>query len=290
MPPEQKYNISEKDRQPLPRLEPLSLGEIIDRTLDLYFKNFKDYIISSLIINGPASIIFFIVALVLIYFTHEKDEVGVAVFYIFFIFITTLVNVIFTGVVTILTAEYYQGRRMGFREAIKKFWKVLPGYAFTMVMMSLWLGILSALFFLAFFVGSSATDNPLVGFILCLLPLFALLYYVFCFFLTPQVVILENITGYKALMRSKELVTSSRKSTMTVVMVPYLINLFTVIMTTIPMVGYLVMLLLYSMPMMAVTIAYFDIRIRREGYDMLARVEGLEAEDGEALISSEKSG
>jgi len=256
-------------------VEPMNLGEIIDYTLELYKRNFKDYIIATLIIFSPSFVIvglFFASSFIV---TGESSEKIMSILMIPFAIASYVISMFFLETMIIITRETYHGRKLPYLSAIRiAFQKLLP-VAGTMLLMILALSLFVLVIVLLFSGGITAGNVPL-GLIASLPVMGLFLYYFLAFSLTPYIVVLEGKVGFHALKRSRELFRSSKNAMLKVFIIPYLINMLGVVCSFIPFISSVLMLLFYPLPIIAMTVVYYDIRIRYEGYDLLVQAERFE--------------
>lgn len=269
--------IRKQNQKPpdIPVVEPMNLGEIIDFTLELYKKNFKNYIIASLIIFSPSFLLiglFFALSFIM---TGRSSDVTISILIIPFGLANYVISIFFLEAMIKITSEAYHGRKITYLESIRfAFQKLLP-VGGTMILMLLVLSLFILLVVLSF-IGGSALGSPIVGFFLALIPVGLFLYYFMAYSLTPYVVIIEGKLGLQALKRSRELFRSSKNAMLKVIAVPYLMYILGIVGSFIPFLSSVLMLLYYPLPIIAMTLVYFDIRIRYEGYDLLLHAERLD--------------
>lgn len=258
--------------------EPMNLGEIIDQTLDIFKRNFKDYAISCLIIMGPMFVLMIAFAILNI-FSKSEDITIFLYILIPFTFVSVIASLFFMLVMIELTSDIYENKKVSFwqvfQSAFRKWWR----FSFAVFLVSLVLILILGIIFLAYFGVTALTKNNALAIIFCIFPFALFMYFLFAYFLAPYVVVIEDLTPMEALKRSVELFRYSRNSALKIMLVPSLINgltfAFTFTVSLIPFVGSLLVFLTYPLPIIAMTLVYYDIRIRHEGFDLLVQAENL---------------
>jgi len=237
-------------------LRPLSYGDFFDEVFDVYRKNF-------LLLVGIAGIVLMPVETIL--YTIAEDW-G---FWLSSIIITFLTYIV-TAATTVAVSEAYLGRSVSILSSFRAIRGRVWSFAGTMLLA----GLLIAL-----------------GFILCVIP--GVVFSIWYTFVT-QVFILEGLSYSKSLKRSKELVKGNFARVFLVTLLSNLLVLAISFALTLPFqafplearrrvywLGYgiasgLASSLTIPILVTALVMLYYDIRVRREGFDieMLAqRVE-----------------
>lgn len=267
--------LENDSRGPESLREPMNLGEIIDATIDLFKKNIKDYTVTSLIVAAPALILMVLLSAINLASPEDQESLLAFVFMAFSFIISFVIVIFYMNALIKLSSDYYNGLKPTFKDALKysleKFWKM--GFAILALSFIL---ILLFSFTALFFAGVMAlTSNKILAAVATLIPLGFTIYYTFCIFLFPYVIVIEDLGIMDALKRSMELFRSSRNASMKIILVPYLINALTLVCTFVPILGSLLVFLSYPLPIIAMTLVYYDIRIRYEGYDLMIQAEKL---------------
>ncbi len=256
-------------------MEPMNLGEIIDFGLELYKKNFKGYIIATLIIFSPSFVLFGLFFASSFIVTGRTSDVTMGIIMILFALANYVISIFFLEAMIKITSEAYHGRSITYLESIRFAFKKFLPVSGTMILMIFVLSLFVLLAVLCF-IGGSALGSPIIGLLLALPPMGLLLYYLLAYSLTPYVVIIDGKLGFQALKRSRELFRSSKNATLNVIVIPYLMYILGIVGSLVPLLSSVLMLLYYPLPIIAMTLVYFDIKIRYEGYDLFIQAERLD--------------
>jgi hypothetical protein len=271
----------------------LGIGEILDAAIKLVRQNLKALALAVLVIGLPAAIIEILITSSTTdfcadvfcdddqtyYYTDEGAYVaGQIANGIIALFVYLLGQVACYRIV----AESYLGRRIGARESLR--------YATRFILPTLWV---STLFVLLVGLGSILLVIPGI-------------YLFVCFSLSYAVLLVENLRGMKALRRSRALVKGQWWSLFAVLLIAYLLTTIgqaalgfalglpaylliddssmagLILDGTIGLVARLV-----GVPLLTavILVAYFDLRVRKEGFDLALlaeRLGGPSAVDGSA--------
>jgi MFS family permease len=267
-------------------LEPVTLGEIIDRALALLKDNFKDYFIMTAIIYAPTfvfSIFFFIV---FTFGTLMQDSLAFTFIFLIIVIPMALFSVLawyFLLCSTAkLTAERYNGNQYGFKESfvyvyhnlLKLAWTLFLLFFYVLGLMALGIIVLS----LFFAIGSGIMIA--LGILIGMAVFIAAAYLGLSFTLAPQVVMIEGKSGQEALNRSRMLFHSSWDSITKTASIPFFTQMLTTILAGVPYVGFILWLFVGPVPAISLTVLYYDIRINRESYDLEHRIDVMIAERG----------
>lgn len=253
-------------------LKPMTVGEILDNSFSMFREQLKSYLAIAALGAAPA-IVFSLMLLFLAFFMGKTAAIIVAVV----IFIPCVaIYLAMTGGLVKKAAEQISGKDIGIEEAyrfgFRKAWHLFLG---------------SILYGLALLIGS----------ILLIIPG---IYFSICFALFFQAIIIEDKGPWSAMARSKELVKGSWwRSFGIIVLILVLVSVISSIVT-IP-VSLLVLFLfgrdlvgtaietvlttpvsflLTPFSMIAYTLLYYDLRIRKENLDLKLMVDNL-AESGD---------
>jgi hypothetical protein len=251
-------------------LEPLTMGEIVDRTLSIFRDNYKLYLITSGIFQAPFIILLIISIILMAILGNDGRIISIAILVIASL-IGSVLYFLLSGTCIKLTSDIYLGKPTSFKDAILFLLNNILPYVSTIM--------LGGLIFLGMFVlsiGVFMISIPLISIspifliliILSLIPFGVSFYYLFSYMLTPNVVIIEGRILFGALRRSKELFDSGRDARWKVILIPYLIQILFIVFSAIPYAGSIIVLLLTPIQVIAMTLVYFDIRIRYEGFDI----------------------
>jgi hypothetical protein len=256
-------------------IEPLTMGEIIDRTISIFRDNYKPFLITSGIFQAPF-IILLIISIVLVAILGENGNILAMIVMVIAGLIGFALYFLLSGTCIKLTSDIYMGKPTSFKEAILFLLNNILPYVGTIM--------LTGLVFIGFFVLSGAIFMvvvPLVNIspfflilvILSLVPFGISFYYLFSYMLVPSVIIIEGKILLGALRRSKELFDSGRDARWKIILIPYLMQILFLVISAIPYVGSIIVLLLTPLQVIAMTLVYFDIRIRYEGFDLELETE-----------------
>lgn len=281
-----------------PTLRPLSMGEIIDRAFSLYRRNFASFVGIIAVVEIPAAILTFLVALVYVQLVkNENDRYLHSFFYnlqtyqtilmgltLGFVFLAGVINlVIVTGIgsaaLTRTIADNYLGKPTGFGEAYRslgKSWPRLIGVIALMTLIVIILGIWSVIPCIGWLTG----PGILIYFFMVISPV------------VIPVVILEQ-RGGAAIRRAWDLVRRRFGWCLGFALIfatfSYLINLALgtvfnyfgslatesisgdpwVINQAIQSINSILISILFTpLSITAFTLMYFDLRVRTEGFDL----------------------
>ena len=293
-------NIKNKSTAPKYSLEPLNYGQIIDRTFRLFKDNFGQLIIAVLKTYIPYMIfsgLIFVFTLMggqLLIIGNKLSQFSGIVY--------SLCTIVLIGYVSKMISEIYKGFPSD-PASINIKTAGLFGKTF---ITSLYYGFCVSV--LAFLTGSSGfiltamlggiigPIGMIIGICVTAFLLFITVKWAFSNSLAVYMPALEGLSGNSALQRSQQLFNSNKESMGKVILIPILIqilltviyfaSLFTplilmivvkvflskTIITIIAFIVTAIIFLLSPLPIIAMTVVYFDIRIRTEGFDMHAKV------------------
>lgn len=238
-------------------LRPRSTTELIDAAVQLLRQHYMEIVTASAIFLIPA----FILRLFLPDMRAGRLPGGdQALLFFLGLLITLVFSIASTGAVVVVISDSYLGREISIVSAVQRvinrFWSVLGAS----LLQSLFLSI---------------------GFIFFIIPGFVFLAW---FFAGTVVVVVEGKTAWASLMRSRQLAAGSVGRilgvlflTVLIVLAINIIALFLVgiaglflhagtALTTLA--GNLISLLVYPFITVVVTLLYYDLRIRKEGFDL----------------------
>ncbi|MCE1247273.1 MAG: hypothetical protein LWY06_11565 [Firmicutes bacterium] len=257
--------------------EPMNLGEIIDATIDLFKKNIKDFTITSLVVAAPAIVLMLILTVINMTMPEDHESILAMVFIFVTFAVSFLIVIFYLNALIKMSSDFYNGVKTSFKEAcafsIKKFWKMTQA----LILSGIGFAVLFVITGMVFAGVTMATSNQYLAAGAAIIPFGFAIYYTFCIFLFPYVLVIEDAGVVESLKRSYELFRSSRNSMMKIILVPYLINALTIVATFIPFLGSFLVFLTYPLPIIAMTLVYYDIRIRSEGYDLMLQAEKLDS-------------
>ncbi len=292
-------NEGEAQIQPRYHLEPLNYGELVDRTIRLFRENFSYLLPTTFSIYIPyifSNIIFFIIKITthpgmdaLRLMENVNNIVSSLCTFVLIARVTTMVTEIYNG--NPVDAETIKIKSSGF------YWQILKTgfyYGFGVI------GLVFLLIFVtamssALLVGMLKTVGIIISIIIFALMLLAVFRWSFSHSLSVYLVPLEGISGGDALNRSKQLFYSNKESMYKIILIPLIIQVllimlflaptilpFIIIMAMGPQhtqdalnyviyINFLVVILgvvLNALPIIAMTVVYYDIKIRTEGFDI----------------------
>jgi hypothetical protein len=275
---------AESDSSKTYLLEPVTLGEIIDRALVLLKDNLKDYFIMTTIIYSPLLVLGVLFFIVFSMTTIVKDKNVFAVVFLFITVPLALFSIfawfLLMSGVTKLTSERYNGNTCSFKEAFIHVYHNLLKLAWTFFLIGFYiLGMITlGIVIMSLFFVMSTTIMIILGVLIGII-IFALsIYLTLSFTLVPQIVMIEGKSGQKALARSRELFHSSKDSLTKTATLPFFTQMFANILSGVPYVGFLLWLVVGPIPSIALTVLYYDIRINRESYDLEHRIDLMTSE------------
>ena len=278
----------------------MTIGDILDKCIQLYRSNFSKFIGIVLLVKGPYIILsYIIVKLVEIALTGGSPEQTVPFSITYGAnLIVKMIELISIGPVliaamTMAISERFLNRDIGIIEAYKRIWKRFLPLLGTIIITGLVISsvlIASSLFGLAIMMGGSSSGSILViiGGVLA-----AMLWTWYAFI--PQTVVLEGEGGISAMKRSKYLVKGDfLKVFILLILVLVAIALIMEIISfgiikalfffsqhsAAPLaegMSNVISVLFEPFRIAAITLLYYDLRIRKEGFDLEIMAEELEA-------------
>lgn len=289
---------------PAPTLRPLSVADLIDEIFRLYRRNFALLFGLTAVIWLPASVLFSIGfasvgrASARLARTGAVDlDTGLAVLVVGAA-IGFVTFPLLLGATTDATANRYLDRPAtvgaSLRAGVRAFWRVIAGYV-TIVFVGL---AAAALLAVGAIVSGSALGGAggvLVAVILVLAAAVALVWIAVTWAFLPQAVIVEDAGVFQALRRSAHLVEGARWR---VIGINVLLGLIGAVLFSIPsaflalaleplplpgnasaavaqVVAALAQAVYYPVQLGTMTLLYFDLRVRREGFDLALAAERL---------------
>ncbi|MBW3622287.1 MAG: hypothetical protein KY468_02630 [Armatimonadetes bacterium] len=282
------------------RLRPMDLRDILDDTFDLFKENFVLFVTITALVFLPFN---FLVTL----FTGPTEELGpdanpaivisLVVTRIITFVLGTLATYVAMGALTAAVSERYLGRRITVREAYSAILNRFGPFLVTLLLPFFLVGAASFLMILiAIGIGAAvALVNEIVGVLIgVLLGLAAVVAVIYLFFgisFVMPVFIIEGRSGWDAMKRSYQLFTfSSGKVILTLLLVSIIMGVVMMVILG-PVAGMsmflgeegslspvflglqgalsgIVQSLIQPIQIIVVLLLYYDVRIRREGYDL----------------------
>lgn len=250
-------------------LQPMTIGDILDRSIQLYRSNFLKFIGIILLIKGPYLILeSFLINLIESSAAAASYSPGTALLFVKFLEPLFIVPIL-TAAMIIPISERFLGREIGIKEAYSR--------------------LLTRLFPL---LGTILLSAPVIGmgFLFFVIP-GAILWILFAFI--PQTVVIDGEGGISALKRSKYLVKGYfGKTFILLILIFVAVSLITGVVSfgiikLLPFLGAygislgmgaanVISVLLEPFKVAAMTLLYYDLRIRKEGFDLEIMAQELE--------------
>ncbi len=259
-------------------LRPLGVGEIIDHSLAIYRRQFAPLLVITLTANA-------VPLLLMVYLMTAGGILENAGLYLVVILLSVVLGALATAATVFLVSETYMGNTMSGGEAIR-----LAGrFVGRLVLLTMMMGLVAGLAVLAPLLPGLAAGSEIMiaigslpGMILAVMVFTGLLV------ATPALVV-EDIGATKALNRSWHLTRGSRWKMLGLVLVVVIIILIPSIAIMVLRGGGMAMpqpggystadimwelasqfisTLIYPLLYCALTVAYYDLRVRKEGFDL----------------------
>jgi len=287
-------------------LHPMTVGDILDRSIQLYKSNFLKFVGVVLLVKGPYLILGYVLTkLILLFFAEvpyasEKDTAQIASYgatIIAFSFIRLLellfVGPILIAAMTMAISERFLNRDIGVAEAYKKILRRFLPLLGTVLLTGM---IISMVLLFCVLLGSFMLlvgAQPGLILVIAGVILACVLWVQYAFI--SQTVVIEGEGGFSAMKRSKYLVKGFFfKAFVLLILIFIAIALITEIVALgiergLFFLGQyssllaegasnVVSVLLEPFRIAAITLLYYDFRIRKEGFDLEIMAEELEAD------------
>ncbi len=309
-----------------PLARPMSIGDLLDRAITLYRRNFLILVSIAAIVSIPLLIVqalaaVFTLPLDLTSLSRRSSASTFDSSFLIYLGVVGIASIVFAiasvfehGAVVAVISESFQGGGVGVRQAYGRAFRRAGALLGALILSGLLYILIFGVLFIPFFAlllsastigASSSTANAAIGFItLCVcagflpaLILWAFFYIRWIFWL--QAVVLENKGVRSGLGRSWRLV---RGSFWRVFFVVILTGIFNYIITVTPTtaisfaavlfpsvlvstvlnstVAILINILVAPLTYTILTLLYYDLRIRKEGFDLALRAQQLAQEAG----------
>ncbi len=285
-------------------LHPMTIGDILDQSIQLYRSNFLKFIAIVILIKGTY-MIFGYVFKELIMFVFEgtgEDAAQIAIYADYLALLLRLLELLFVApiviaAITMAISERFLNRDIGVTEAYRKILKrFLPLLGTTLLAGIIISVVLFTFIFLGLSMASAGAPQPGLLIIMIGVILAGILWIWWVFI--PQTVVLEGEGGISAMKRSKYLVKGSfLKAFVLIVLVLIAVILITEIASfsifkLLSLLGQygdllagaastglsnVISILLEPFRIAAMTLLYYDFRIRKEGFDLEIMAEELES-------------
>jgi hypothetical protein len=272
------------------RLRPMGIGDILDETFSLYRDNFGLFLATIAVIEVPLQIIIVLFSLSVANASPSTSQPGVAstaatstvstgaaiglgIFGLALAIITIVAYTMMTAALAIVISNRYLGRAATVGDAYRGSLSRIGA----LILAGIWVGVRVILLALACVV--------LIG-----IPF--LIYFAVAWTLVSQVIVLEGVGGFAASGRSRELVKGFWWKTLGLVLVTGL--LVTILSAVIPsiiggivqaaipsaavrvivngIVGLIIGLLVQPVQFIATTLLFYDLKIRKEAFDLEAMI------------------
>lgn len=252
-------------------LQPMTIGDILDRSIQLYRSNFLKFIGIILLVKGPYLILeSFLINMIESSAAAASYSPGTALLFVKFLEPLFIVPIL-TAAMTIPISERFLGREIGIKEAysrlLKRFFPLL---------------------------GTILLSAPVIGigFLFFIAPgVFLWIWFAFI----PQTVVIDGEGGISALKRSKYLVQGYfGKTFILLILIFVAVSLITGVISfgivkLLPFLGSygvalgmgaanVISVLLEPFKVAAMTLLYYDLRIRKEGFNLEIMAQELEAD------------
>ena len=308
---------NEAQQKPRYRLEPLNYGELVDRTIRIFRENYNYILPTTFAIYIPyicSTIILFIIRITLHPSAHTLNSLNNLNN-----MISSLCTFVLIARVTTMVTEIYHGNPVDANTIKIKssgaYWQIFKTGLFYGLYLVLFIIPIMLVSGLAIFF---ARDS-IIGLIFAIIaiPLMIFFYFKWSFSrsLSVYLVTLEGISGNDALNRSKQLFYSNNESMFKVIFIPLIIQvlLFMLFIAPAIMVGilaamnpqimkdstnYLIFvdllviilsIFLNALPIIAMSVVYYDIRIRTEGFDIEREMDNRERMNDPVYPASEQN-
>jgi len=278
-------------------LHPMTVGDILDRSIQLYRSNLLKFIGIVLLVKGPYLVLEETLTRLMVPYTPEMNAAQTTIYEASVVGIIRLIELLIVGPIliaamTIAISDRFLDRDIGvteaYRKIVRRFLPLLGTILLTGMIIS---AVLLACIFLGFFMLMAGGQG---GFIVVLpgVILFIILWIWFAFI--PQTVIIEGEGGVSAMKRSKYLVKGYfLKAFALIILVFIAVSLISGITSYGVQKAFVFLgqygiylakgtanvlsVLLEPFRIAAMTLLYYDFRIRKEGFDLEIMAEELEA-------------
>jgi hypothetical protein len=268
------------------------MGELIDRTLAVFKNNWKDYAVPAAIYSVPMMILF-VLSFILGLLNKKNTDPAVIILNLTASLAGWLLFIMLSATVITKTQAVVEGRPFTYRDAFSYLFRHMLPYGATIFLNTLAvMGIALVLALIAappwIFIAGKPPVFVALAALLTLAALILMVYLVSMLTLVPNTAIIENNFYLGAIRRSVELFNTSRDARLKVMLLPGLVQFLVVVLSAlIPIAGYFFSLLLSPLPIIALTLVYYDIRINAEGLDMEMEIGRLAKKlEGEGGISA----
>ncbi len=302
------------------RLRPMGVGDILDETFQLYRANFGLVVATVAVVQVISAVLTIVLGVVFVASsisslssfaqTYGNDQTaalnelgsiagGLITYGLLIFLISTILTALQNAALAVSISNRYLGRTTSVGEAYRLSFARLGA----LVAAQLWIIVRAILAFIVFFIVLALLVRPLgagLTIILFLAFLCALIYFGVSWALTTQVVMLDNTGGFSATGRSRGLVRGYWWKSFGVILVTFLlvwiINLIVNRITGSAsgvsgivvggIAGLIVGILLTPIQSIALTLLFYDLKIRKEAFDLEAMVGQLSSPASPSPYSS----
>jgi membrane-anchored glycerophosphoryl diester phosphodiesterase (GDPDase) len=260
------------------KLNPRNIGDILGDTFRIYGRNFWDLVAITAIVLGVLGIIEIIAGLGSLPLVITGGEIEALAGWVIAGLIILVVAYIVCGILVVgalihAVSEQYLRQRISIRQAYGFAWKRLGAMLGAGILASLAIGGIVA-------VSVSVAALSWVGWILLVVGSCASIYLMIRWIFVLPAALLEGLGPTAALSRSSALVKKNWWRVLGITLVVALISAaISLILGMIPTVGaILASILVTPIYMIASTLLYYDLRVRKEGYSLEALASELHIE------------
>ena len=247
------------------KIQPLGLGQLFDTGIKIYFRHFKFVVGAAAIVLIPFHLVFFLIFKMMFENPADLENVNIVVM-ISFVLLTIIMMPLIQGATIKVISDVYMGETV----SVKKAYAFAARKIGALILGGIIFGIL---------VG--------IGTILLIIPG---IYLMVAFYLFPYAIVLENKSSTQSLSRSQQLVKGSWFKLFLVILlmgvltwviqaivqVPWEMyvrssdDILTVIrlMPVVQLIQNILQLLIYPIGIIISILFYYDLRVRKEGYDL----------------------
>jgi hypothetical protein len=258
------------------KLNPRNIGDILGDTFRIYGRNFWDLVAITAIVLGVLGIIEIIAGLGALPLVITGGEIEALAGWTIAGLIILVVAYIVGGILVVgalihVVSEQYLGQRISIRQAYGFAWRRLGAMLGAGILASLAIGGIIA-------VSVSVAALSWVGWILLVVGSCASIYLMISWIFVLPAALLEGLGPTAALSRSSALVKKNWWRVLGITLVVALISAaISLILGMIPTVGaILASILVTPIYMIASTLLYYDLRVRKEGYSLEALASELQ--------------
>lgn len=293
--------------EPAPRaLRPMSVADLVDEIFRLYRHNFTLFLAIAAIVSLPSTIIIVIGATLagdierLVLEGPGADQLTGIATIVLGVLVLVVTFPILIGALTHAVARRHVDEAAGIVDSLlaglRAFLRIVATYLIVLLLIFAFIAAMTAVAALLNLVLGVPDWLVLVAYVLA--ALVGTIWIAVTFQFTPQAIVVEGAGVMPSLRRSKHLVTGSRWRVIGINLLLALIGsvllsapalLLALFLEPLPtlaqsameqLISILAQVLFYPVQMGVLTLLYFDLRVRREGYDLALAAERLRAQQG----------